>query len=91
MCSVIVLCGGMMMKGREKVKPSAGSQPALLEKHQGGRQAYPHPTDDSLSTVVLNIFISDGHIDDNFGEKNVCHSRDSNHRSPVFRTGALTT
>ena len=35
LCSVIVLCG-MMMKGREKVKPDAGSQPALLEKHQGG-------------------------------------------------------
>ena len=35
--SVIVLCG-MMMKGSEKVKPGAGSQPALLEKHQGGRQ-----------------------------------------------------
>ena len=31
--SVIVLCG-MMMKEREKVKPGA-----LLEKHQGGRQA----------------------------------------------------
>ena len=32
-----------MMKGREKVKPGAGSQPALLEKHQGGRQAQrPH-------------------------------------------------
>ena len=30
-------------------------------------------------------------FDDNFWEKNVCHSRDSNHRSPVFRTGALTT
>ena len=30
-------------------------------------------------------------IDDNFLEKNLCHSRDSNHRSPVFRTGALTT
>ena len=37
-CSVIVLCG-MMMKGREKVKPSAGSRPALFEKHQGDRQA----------------------------------------------------
>ena len=34
----IVLCG-MMMKGREKVKPGAGSEPALIEKHQGGRQA----------------------------------------------------
>ena len=38
LCSVIVLCA-MMMKGREKVKLGAGSQPALLEKHQGGRQA----------------------------------------------------
>ena len=42
--SVIVLCGMMMMmmmmmKGREKAKPGAGSLPALLEKHQGGRQA----------------------------------------------------
>ena len=36
---VIVLCEMMMMKGREKVKPGAGSYPALLEKHQGGRQA----------------------------------------------------
>ena len=25
LCSVIVLCGMMMLKGREKVKPSAGS------------------------------------------------------------------
>ena len=33
LCSAIVLCG--MMKGRKKVKPGAGSQPALLEKHQG--------------------------------------------------------
>ena len=33
-CSVIVLCG-MKTKGREKVKPGADSQPALLEKHQG--------------------------------------------------------
>ena len=30
-------------------------------------------------------------LDDNFWEKNLCHSRDSNHRSPVFRTGSLTT
>ena len=38
--SVIVLCGiMMMMKGREKVKPGAGSLPVLLEKHQGGCQA----------------------------------------------------
>ena len=42
-------------------------------------------------TLILKIFISDGHIDDNFLDKNLCHSRDSNHRSPVFRTGALTT
>ena len=42
-----------MMKGREKVKPGAGSEPAILEKHQGGRQALrPHPTDESLSTVL---------------------------------------
>ena len=38
LCRVIVLCGMMMMKGRENVKHGAGSQPALLEKHQGGRQ-----------------------------------------------------
>ena len=38
LCSVIVLCGMIMMKGREKVKPGAGSQPALLKKSQGGRQ-----------------------------------------------------
>ena len=38
LCSVIVLCR-MMMKGREKVEPGADSLPALLEKHQGGRQA----------------------------------------------------
>ena len=39
LCSVIVLYGMMTMKGREKVKPGSGSQPAPLEKHQGGRQA----------------------------------------------------
>ena len=38
LCSVIVLCE-MIMKGREKVKPGAGSWPALFENHQGGRQA----------------------------------------------------
>ena len=38
----------------------------------------------SISTVVEAV-------GDNFLEKNLCHSRDSNHRSPVFRTGALTT
>ena len=32
--SVLVLCG-MMMKGREMVKPGAGSQPALLESTKG--------------------------------------------------------
>ena len=42
-------------------------------------------------TLILKIFISDGHIDHNVLEKNLCHSRDSNHRSPVFRSGALTT
>ena len=42
-------------------------------------------------TLILIIFISDGDVDDNFLEKNLCHSRDSNHRSPVCRTGALTT
>ena len=41
-------------------------------------------------TLILKIFISDGRIDDNFLEKNLCHSRDSYHKSPVFRTGALT-
>ena len=35
--------------------------------------------------------IMEYNINDNFWEKNLCHSRDSNHRSPVFRTGALTT
>ena len=49
--SVIVLCG-MMMKGREKVKPGGSSLPVLLEKHQGGCQAqHSHLTDESLSTV----------------------------------------
>ena len=47
MCNVIMLCE-MMMKGREKVKPGAGSYSALLEKHQGDR----HLTDESLSTVL---------------------------------------
>ena len=37
LCSVIVLCG-MMMKGREKVKPGAGSLPVLPENHPGVRQ-----------------------------------------------------
>ena len=31
------------MEGREKVKPGADSQPALLEKHQGDHQAYNVP------------------------------------------------
>ena len=35
------------------------------------------PGDVGEVTVVLKIFISDGHIDDNFLEKNLCHSRDS--------------
>ena len=34
LCSCVVKCR-MMMKGREKVKPGASSQPDLLEKHQG--------------------------------------------------------
>ena len=43
----------MMMKGRETAKPGAGSYPALLEKHQGDRQALKPPsTDESLSTVL---------------------------------------
>ena len=46
---------------------------------------------DLYLTLLLKIFIPDGHIDDKFLEKNLCHSRDSNHRSPVFRTGTLTT
>ena len=29
-------------------------------------------------------------INDNFLEKNLSRSQDSNHRSPVFRTGSLT-
>ena len=33
-CSVIVLCG-MMIKGREKVKPGADSQPALHKSTKG--------------------------------------------------------
>ena len=51
-------------------------------------------TDKNLSNescLILKICISDRPIDDNCWEKNLCHSRDSNHRSPVFRTGALTT
>ena len=38
LCNVIVFCG-MMMKGREKLKAGTGSEPALFEKDQGGRQA----------------------------------------------------
>ena len=34
--------------------------------------------------------VSDTALDVNFWEKNVRHSRDSNHRSPVLRTVALT-
>ena len=33
-CNCVVECG-MMMKGREKVKPGVGPLPALLKKHQG--------------------------------------------------------
>ena len=58
LCSAIVLCG-MMMKGREKVKPGAGPSPALQEKHQGDRQAErSHPTDESL--CLLNRHTAEG-------------------------------
>ena len=45
----------MIMKGREKVKSGAS---ALLEKHQGGRQAErPHPMDELLSTILYAFSI----------------------------------
>ncbi len=40
--------------------------------------------------IILKILYIRGHIDDNLWKKNLCHSRDSNHRSLVLRTGALT-
>ena len=43
----------------------------------------------SFTKILVKII--ELNIDDNFLEKNLCHSRDSNHRSLVFRTGALTT
>ena len=47
-----VVRGTMMMKGREKVIPGAGTQATPVDKHQGDRQAsHPHPTDKTLSTV----------------------------------------
>ena len=53
LCSVIVLCGMMMMMmmiGREKVKLGAPAHSLLFSKStKGGR---PHPTDESLSTVL---------------------------------------
>ena len=36
---VCVVCGKMMMKEREKVKPGAGTQPTPVNKLQGGHQA----------------------------------------------------
>ena len=33
---------------------------------------------------IENFCVSHGHIDDNFLEKILCHSRDSNHRYPVL-------
>ena len=54
----------MMMKRREKVNPGAGSLPALLEKHQGGHKGQrPHPTDESLPTVLYafcNVHTAEG-------------------------------
>ena len=63
LCSCVVECG-MMMKGREKVKPGDGSSPALLEKHQGDRQALTSPSDGRIainSTIcLLNICTAEG-------------------------------
>ena len=76
----------------------AGASPRSWNVYLGARRMFTHATvmwfyiwGLLLATLILKIFISDGHLDDNFWEKNLCHSRDSNHRSPVFRTGALTT
>ena len=49
LCSVIVLCR-MMMKGREKVIP-VSAHSLLFSKSTKGA-ARPHPTDESLSTVL---------------------------------------
>ena len=53
------------------------------------------PTLNVLLTFLKNSISIDINFDvksqlDNFWEKNLCHSRDWNHRSPAFRTGALT-
>ena len=57
LCNVIVLYG-MMMEGREKLKPGAGSQPSLLEKHQGGPPGLTSPSD---GRIAINCAIC--HLD----------------------------
>ena len=59
LCSVNVLCG-MIMKGREKVKPGAGSYPALLEKVSRGPAGLTSPSDGQIvinSTICLLKYI----------------------------------
>ena len=61
--TVFVLCGIMMMIGREKVKPGAGSLPALLEKHQGGPPGLTSPSDRRITInsiiCLLNIYTAE--------------------------------
>ena len=40
----------------------------------------------NISLLLITYFS----VDDNFEKKNLCPSQNSNHRSPVFRTGSLT-
>ena len=45
--------------------------------HVNGRQVMGTGTlNRNSNTLILKMFISDGHIDDNFLEKNLCHSRE---------------
>ena len=57
--NAIILCE-MMMEGREKMKPGAGSYAALLEKHQGGSQALTSTSDGRIainSTICLSTYV----------------------------------
>ena len=64
LCSVIVLCGMIIMEGREKVKPGAGSYPTLLEKHQGGPPGLTSPSDGRIAInsiiCLFNIYTAEG-------------------------------
>ena len=56
-----------------------------------GRLSYNYPLSIFVIAIIKFNFYRQSFLNDNFLEKNLCHSRDSNHRSLVFRTGALNT